>query len=53
MLDLFEGVLVTGHMKVEAASKDLSFMDGASNVDSGYTLQGNSIQPYKYEDTGQ
>ena len=51
--DLFEGVLVTGKMKVEAASKDLTFVDGASNVDSSYFLEGESIKPYHYEEGAQ
>jgi hypothetical protein len=50
--DLFEGVLVIGKMKVEAASKDLTFIDGASNVDSSYFLESESIKLYHYEEEG-
>jgi hypothetical protein len=51
--DLFEGVLITGTMKVQSAKKDLSFIDGSSDVDSGYVLEGEKIEPYNYEEGGQ
>ncbi|MBB3398685.1 MULTISPECIES: DUF3299 domain-containing protein [unclassified Rhizobium] len=51
--DLFEGVLITGTMKVQSAKKDLSFIDGSSEVDSGYVLEGEKIEPYQYEEGGQ
>jgi len=51
--NFFDGVMITGNMRVQSAKRDLSFMDGANDVDSGYLLEGATIEPYEYEDTGQ
>ena len=51
--NFFEGVMITGKMRVQSAKRDLSFMDGSNDVDSGYILEGGTIVPYDYEDTGQ
>ncbi|MCO4318895.1 DUF3299 domain-containing protein [Phyllobacterium sp. 21LDTY02-6] len=50
---LFEGVLITGTMRVQSAKKDLSFVDGSSKVASGYVLEGETIEPYQHEEGGQ
>jgi uncharacterized protein len=50
---LFEGVLITGTMRVQSEKKDLSFVDGSSEVASGYILEGESIEPYQFEEGGQ
>ncbi|MEI5682681.1 DUF3299 domain-containing protein [Mesorhizobium sp. CCNWLW179-1] len=44
---LFEGVMITGTMRVQSEKKDLSFVDGSSEVASGYLLEGESIEPYQ------
>jgi len=49
-VNLFEGVLITGKMKVQSQTRDLSFIDGSSDVGSGYVLEGETIEPYEYEE---
>ncbi|GGA68415.1 hypothetical protein GCM10011385_22820 [Nitratireductor aestuarii] len=44
---LFEGVTVTGTMRVQPATKDLSFVDGSSEVASAYILEGDTIELYQ------
>lgn len=50
---LFEGVRITGTMRVQSEKKDLSFVDGSNAVASGYVLEGESIEPYENEGGGQ
>lgn len=50
---LFEGVMITGTMRVQSERKDLSFVDGSSEVASGYVLEGEHIEPYQGEGGGQ
>jgi hypothetical protein len=50
---LFEGVMITGTMRVQSEKKHLSFVDGSSEVASGYVLEGDSIEPYQNEQGGQ
>ncbi|MBZ9704950.1 MULTISPECIES: DUF3299 domain-containing protein [unclassified Mesorhizobium] len=50
---LFEGVMITGTMRVQSERKDLSFVDGSSEVASGYVLESESIEPYQGEGGGQ
>lgn len=45
--NLYEPVWITGHLRVEQVSRSLSFVDGAANVSSGYTMQGVAVEPYK------
>jgi hypothetical protein len=47
MTDLFEAVVASGKMKVEPVMKDLSFMDGASTVESSYSLTAERLEPYE------
>ena len=47
---LFEGVTVTGTMRVQSEKKDLSFIDGSSEVASAYVLEGEHIEPYQGEE---
>ncbi|MFI0848824.1 DUF3299 domain-containing protein [Mesorhizobium sp. IMUNJ 23232] len=49
---LFEGVMITGTMRVQSEKKDLSFVDGSSEVASGYLLEGESIEPYRGDEGG-
>jgi uncharacterized protein len=49
---LFEGVMITGTMRVQSEKKDLSFVDGSSEVASGYLLEGESIEPYQGDEGG-
>lgn len=51
--DVFDGVMVKGVMTVGRVSKDLSFMDGSSDVEAGYVLQAEIIEPYRYDESGQ
>ena len=46
---LFEGVLITGTMRVQSEKKDLSFVDGSSEIALGYVLENGSIEPYQNE----
>lgn len=46
---LFEGVMITGTMRVQSEKKDLSFIDGSNEVASGYMLEGERIEPYQGE----
>ncbi|MEP9398630.1 DUF3299 domain-containing protein [Mesorhizobium sp. KR2-14] len=50
---LFEGVTITGTMRVQSENKNLSFMDGSDDVASSYLLEGESIEPYQGEEGGQ
>ena len=44
--------MITGTMRVHTARKDLSFVDGSSEVASGYLLEGETIEPYKGDGGG-
>lgn len=44
---LFEGVILTGTMRVQSEKKELSFVDGSDKVASGYRLESESIVPYQ------
>ena len=43
---LYDPVWVTGRMNSKPVSKNLSFTDGSSMVDAGYTLSGENISKY-------
>ncbi len=45
--NLYEPVWITGRLKVQNASKSLSFVDGRTPVEAGYTLEGIRVEPYK------
>ncbi|MEO4000481.1 DUF3299 domain-containing protein [Mesorhizobium sp. CAU 1732] len=49
---LFEGVMITGTMRVQSEKKELSFVDGSDEVASGYLLEGESIEPYQGDEGG-
>lgn len=49
---LFEGVMIIGTMRVQSEKKDLAFVDGSSEVASGYLLEGESIEPYQGDEGG-
>lgn len=49
---LFEGVMITGMMRVQSEKKELSFVDGSDEVASGYLLEGESIVPYQGDSGG-
>jgi hypothetical protein len=49
--DLFEGVLITGRMRVQPAKTDFFYKDGSNDVDSSYTLENAAIEPYDYSST--
>ena len=45
--NLYDPVWITGRLKVKTTNKSLSYVDGSANVESGYTLEGVKIEPYK------
>lgn len=45
--DLYTPVWITGRMSVQGASRSLSFVDGQTQVATGYTLDGITVEPYK------
>ena len=49
LTSLFEGVMITGTMRVQSERKNLSFVDGSSEIALGYVLENGSIEPYQYE----
>ncbi len=44
---LFDPVWVTGKIKAKSMVKDLFLVDGSANIDIGYTMQGDRVEPYK------
>ena len=44
---LFDPVWITGQISVEQASRSLSFIDGTSDVATGYAINGVSVEPYE------
>ena len=45
--DLYEPVQITGYISINATSQRLYLVDGSADVDTGYTLEGLSIEPYE------
>ena len=45
--NLYDPVWITGQLQVEQASRSLSFVDGTSDVATGYVLSGVAIEPYE------
>lgn len=44
---LYDPVWVTGNINAKSMAKDLFFMDGSANIDIGYTMQADRIEPYQ------
>lgn len=44
---LFDPVWVTGRIKAKSMVKDLFLVDGSADVDIGYTMQADRIEPYQ------
>lgn len=44
---LYDPVWITGQIKIQQASRALSFIDGTTDVATGYALSGVSIEPYE------
>ena len=44
---LYEPVWITGRMKVEASNSALYLVDGESNVEAAYVLEGVRVEPYE------
>lgn len=44
---LFEPVWITGKMATEAASRNLSLVDGSAPVETGYRMDGILVEPYQ------
>ena len=46
-LQVFAPIWVTGKMSTAAAKKSLSLVDGAADIDVGYSLKASVVEPYK------
>ena len=44
---VFSPVWVTGRMSAASAKKSLSLVDGAADIDVGYSMQASAVEPYK------
>jgi len=44
---LYDPVWITGQLRVERASRSLTFVDGTDDVATGYALSGVAIEPYR------
>ncbi|MEM7212627.1 MAG: DUF3299 domain-containing protein [Pseudomonadota bacterium] len=44
---LYDPVWITGQLRVEQASRSLTFVDGTNDVATGYALSGVTIEPYE------
>ncbi len=44
---LFSPFWITGEMSVQSATKNLFFVDGSADINVGYTINANQVQPYK------
>lgn len=47
MSGMFEPIWVTGRLSLGAAKKSLYMVDGSSDLDIGYTIVANRVEPYK------
>jgi hypothetical protein len=47
MTGMFVPVWVTGRMTTGAVRKSLSLVDGAADIDAGYSLRATQVEPYK------
>lgn len=45
--ELFAPVWITGRMSVERSTTSLAYVDGRASLETGYTLAGTGIEPYK------
>ncbi|HEX7812311.1 MAG TPA: DUF3299 domain-containing protein, partial [Burkholderiales bacterium] len=46
-LAVFAPIWVTGKMSTGSARKSLSLVDGAADIDIGYSMQASVVEPYK------
>jgi len=44
---LFAPVWVTGRLTAAATRRELTLLDGSSDIDVGYTVRASRIEPYK------
>ena len=49
MQSLYEPVWITGTIETKAGSHALYFVDGQADIDVGYAITGQTIEPYKWE----
>lgn len=47
MRNLYDPVWITGRITAKPSSKALSFVDGAADIQTGYTIEGVEIEPYE------
>ena len=45
--NLYEPVWITGRMKIKATNQSLTYVDGTTGIDTGYTLKGSKVEPYE------
>lgn len=45
--NLFDPVWITGRIKVQSASRSLSYVDGEAQIATGYTLSGVAVEPFE------
>lgn len=45
--DMFRPVWVTGTLSAQSLQRDLFFVDGSSNIDIGYSVLAEKVEPYK------
>lgn len=45
--NLYDPVWITGRLKVKSTNNALSYVDGSTQVEAGYTIEGLKIEPYK------
>ncbi len=44
---VFAPIWVTGRLSITAATKSLSLVDGAADIETGYSLRASLVEPYK------
>ena len=45
--DIYTPVMITGRLLIAGATKQLSYVDGAADIDSGYTMQATDVELYR------
>ncbi len=46
--DIYTPVVITGRLLITNATKKLSYVDGAANIESGYTMEATDIELYRH-----
>ena len=48
LADIYTPVVITGRLLITNATKKLSYVDGAADIDSGYTMEATDIELYRH-----